>query len=320
MSIGVFKTYIKILDIGLAELGFDKNKEDLVPVNPTKDEFRKLISFFIRQTIEPIEEKELITNKELLIQYDFVQNLADIRMARPVFYKEIKSNKIIGAQPLSISKIGNKYLNFATPNNISLLLSISKRELDNAKKIYKRIEGRLKESKITYCKDDEIIEVYDYLESINISVIFAYSAVEAFSNTSIPKDFEYKTKNTKGIIELWNKENIERYFRTSEKIDNLLPQILRTEALDSQIRTNFLELEKIRNAIIHPKHDDKIIADLQRKLLSKKVFNYVYSAYELIEFFCNADAKHIYFPIGISNSDVNIIEVKNFSENFKKLS
>ncbi len=320
VSIGVFKTYIKVLDIGLAELGFDKNKNGLVSVKPTEDEIRDLISFFIHETITPIQEKELIHNKELLIQYDLVQNLADIRMARPVFYKEIKSNKIMGGQRLSVNKIGNKYLNFATPNNISLLLSISKKELANAKKIYKIIEGKLTDSKTAYCKDDEIVEVYNYLESINISVIFAYSAVEAFSNTSIPIDFEYMTTNNKGVKEVWNKENIERYFKTSKKIDELLPEILRTEVLVSQIRASFLELEKIRNEIIHPKHDDKIIADLQKKLLSRNIFDYIYSAYELIEFFCNADTKHIYFPIGISNSDINIIEVQDFSESFKKFS
>lgn len=320
VSIGIFKTYIKVLDIGLADLGFDKNKNGLVSVKPTENEIRELISFFIHQTINPIQQKELIQNKELLIQYDFVQNLADIRMARPIFYKEIKSNKIMGLKRLSTNKIGNKYLNFATPNNISLLLNISKKELANAKKIYKIIEGKLTDSKTEYCKDDEIIEIYNYLESINISAIFAYSAIEAFSNTSIPIDFEYATINNKGVKELWNKENIERYFKTSEKIDKLLPEILKTEALGSQIRVRFLELEKIRNEIIHPKHDDKIIADLQKKLLNRNIFDYIYSAYELIEFFCNADTKHIYFPIGISNSDIKIIEVQDFSESFKKFS
>ena len=34
VSIGIFKTYIKVLDIGLADLGFDKNKNGLVSVKP----------------------------------------------------------------------------------------------------------------------------------------------------------------------------------------------------------------------------------------------------------------------------------------------
>lgn len=319
VSIGIFKTYIKVLDIGLAELGYDKSKNDLVSIEPTVDEIRELISFFVNQTIEPLQEKDLICNRELLIQYDFVQNLADIRMARPIFYKELKSNTVANVQPLSINKIGRKYLNYATPNNISLLLSISKRELINAKKIFKTIESNLSENKKSLCSDDEMREVYNYLESINISTIFAYSAVEAFTNTSIPKDFEYKCENNKGVTEIWKKENIERYFKTTEKIEKLLPEILKTGDLDRKIKEKFLELEKIRNEIIHPKHDEKVIADLQKKLLGTKIFNYIYSAYELIEFFCNADTKHIYFPIGISNTDINIIEVQDFSETFEKV-
>ena len=45
VSIGIFKTYIKVLDIGLAELGYDKSKNDLVSIEPTVDEIRELISF-----------------------------------------------------------------------------------------------------------------------------------------------------------------------------------------------------------------------------------------------------------------------------------
>lgn len=319
VSIGVFKTYIKVLDIGLAELGLDNKKNELVTVNPTVEDIKGLIYFFIIHTIEPIQEKELIQNKELMIKYDFVKAISDIRMARPLFFKEKYSNRIMETQPLSINKIENKYLNFPKPNNISLLLSISKRELTKAKELYKRLESKQSNSKTACLKDEEISEVYNYLESINISIIFAYSAVEAFSNVSIPRGYEYKSKNNKGVTEIWNKENIERYFKTSEKIDKLLPEVLKTETLENKIRIQFIELEKIRNEIIHPKHDDKVIVDLQKKLLGREIFNYIYSAYELIEFFCNADTKHIYFPIGISNSDINIIEVEDFSE-FEKIS
>lgn len=128
------------------------------------------------------------------------------------------------------------YINFPKPNNISLLLNISKRELTKAKELYNVWEGKLSKRKTAFLNDDAIAEVYNYLESVNKSVIFAYSAVEAFSNVSIPKDYEYKSKNNKGIIEIWRKENIERHFKTSDKIDKLLPEILNTKALDNNTK------------------------------------------------------------------------------------
>ncbi|WCF08318.1 hypothetical protein NDS46_29400 [Paenibacillus thiaminolyticus] len=53
--------------------------------------------------------------------------------------------------------------------------------------------------------------MYDYIEFIQSSIVFGFTVLEAFVNQSIPEGYEYKFENNKGVIEVYNKEAIERW-------------------------------------------------------------------------------------------------------------
>lgn len=56
-----------------------------------------------------------------------------------------------------------------------------------------------------------------FLEEIQKAIIFSYKAVESFCNASIPDTYTYKKTTSKGIVEHYGKEQIERWVSTSEK-------------------------------------------------------------------------------------------------------
>jgi len=320
VELGLFETYIKIIDVRIGA-ALNKRKEKIIQIDEDEDFIKTILSLFYNAVINPLNSKELLVNKNIEFKYDLSHELKDLRMPRPQYFKEMESGKIASLNRLELNEIGNQYFNFTPPNNIALLLNVSKNELEISKKLFKNfISKKFNANKNSYLKEVDLPDVYDYLEHIQISIIFAYSAVESFANTAIPFDYKFEKTNGKGVLEIWNKENIELYFKTSEKLKVLLPKILNIEEPTKlSFWSKFTELEKYRNDIIHPKHTTPTSINCNKNLLTQNVFQDIYSAYEIIEYFCNADTKHTFFPIGISNSDINIIEVEKFSDSISHL-
>lgn len=320
IEIAKFETYIKIIDIRIpAALGHKQEK--LLEVEIDNNITHNILSFFYNDIIDSLQSKVLLINKNVELKYDLSLEMGDLRMPRPIYYKEKESGSVVTLNRLELNKIGSQYFNFTPPNNVALLLNVSKKELEISKELYNGfISKSFSPKKEPSVNENDLSKVYDYLEHIQTSIIFAYSAVESFANTAIPYDFEFRKTNTKGVLEVWNKGNIESHFKTSEKLKALLPKILNIEEpTRSSFWNKFTELEKLRNDIIHPKQSSENRINGSKKFLIDNIFSIIYSAYELIEYFCNADTKHEFFPIGISNSDIKIIEVENFSDQMSKL-
>lgn len=320
VELGLFETYIKIIDVRIAA-ALNKRIDKLMEVDVDAKLIHSILSFFYNDVIDSLQSKELLINKNIELRYDLSHEMSDLRMTRPIYYKEKESGSVVTLNRLELNKVGNQYFNFTPPNNVALLLNVSKKELEISKELYKDfISKSFSQKKESSINENDLSKVYDYLEHIQASIIFAYSAVESFANTAIPFDFEYRKTNGKGILEIWTKENIELHFKTSEKLKVLLPQILNIkEPTKLSFWSKFTDLEKYRNDIIHPKHTTQDTINGNKNLLTQNVFHNIYSAYEIIEYFCNADTKHAFFPIGISNSDINIIEVEKFSDSLSHL-
>src|SRR5690606_2285388 len=99
-------------------------------------------------------------------------------------------------------------LTYFPPNNVGLLLSISKRHLKDAKDLFKKhIDPHLVNhsfveattNKKEFLKEKSKV-VADYIETIQICIVFGYTALEAFSNLSITDTYQYKVNlKSKGI-------------------------------------------------------------------------------------------------------------------------
>ncbi|QHS15138.1 hypothetical protein [Shewanella sp. Arc9-LZ] len=158
----------------------------------------------------------------------------------------------------SVKLTKKKTLEYFVPNNISLLLSNSRTALNDAEKMYKEFlleqQDEFKEDKIDELWHNCFL-VSNYIEKIQTSIVFSYTALEAFANISIPDDFVYiSQRNNKGIKEQFERQAIERWLSLKDKLDSVLPQIYDCNTISKQnFWSQFLQLEDYRNKIIHQK-------------------------------------------------------------------
>ena len=90
------------------------------------------------------------------------------------------------------------------------------------------------------------------------SIVFAFTALEAFVNEIIPSDYKYEKKGKKAT-EIYTKEEIERWVSIDEKLDKIIPAILKvgTPKGRDQSWQGFKDLKNIRDRLIHMKSDDR---------------------------------------------------------------
>lgn len=106
-------------------------------------------------------------------------------------------------------------------------------------------------------KDDIIIKstiLYDYIEQAQTCIVFGYTALEAFTNLSIPEEYKYTSEpNNKGVVEIYDKRTIERWLTLKTKLI-ILTDIYKTKCIKkSKIWDKFLKYENLRHDIIHQK-------------------------------------------------------------------
>ena len=248
--------------------------------------------------------------------------IPDIRMVQPICIKNKNDVGFNRLQQIEKFKKQGKSYEFFSPNNISLFVSVAKRELKNAKNIFNQIHSEKisKNSYVTF-NEKEIKTLYDYFESIQVSIIFSYIAVEAFSNAAIPNSFVLKKTNNKGVREIWDKSSIERWYSTSEKLISILPNTLKTDSpKDTAFWDDFKKLEKLRNQLVHLKTTDKVYAldrNFFKNFFHKNIFKTVESGFKIIQYFNNNTQARFFIPIELSNKKVDILSFNEFEKHFK---
>jgi hypothetical protein len=245
----------------------------------------------------------------------------EYRKYRPYLFYFKKQDKAELLNTLEIYDIGKTKIEFTTPNIITMFINICHREYLNSFKIYnKLILPILKKEKNYKFEGENLTELYDYIESVNISIIFAYNAVEAFVNISIPDNYIFNKKNNKGINESWDKKTIQRWMSTSEKMINILPQLRNVEKPNMKLFwPDFKKLEELRNDIIHPKQLSKevnTINEIHKEFFNSRIFKIIKSIKSVLNHFCQGEFSEHYFPIGFGSSKIKAIEIDDFDEYF----
>ncbi|MEC2314492.1 hypothetical protein AB0R74_02730 [Bacillus velezensis] len=228
----------------------------------------------------------------------------DIRANKPICYQ---SNAIKGETGSMVlqeieniqfsTKIKNKNneIDYFAPNNVGILLSIANKSLVSAKKIF---EEKINPDVVNHSEDysdmnrkESIIMkskiMYDFIETVQVGIVFGYTALEAFANLSIPQNYKYEADNNKGITEIYDKSAIERWVTLKIKISDILVDIYETDSIkNKKVWSEFLEFEKLRHEIIH----QKSISDTKfyHRYLKKDFFKICDAPERIIGFFYDA--------------------------------
>jgi len=162
--------------------------------------------------------------------------------------------------------------------------------------------------------------IYDYIEEIQSSIVFGYTAIEAFVNLSIPDTYEYRFENSKGIIEIYKKESIERWLPLKAKLSDVLVPIYNTKPIKSlNIWNKYNAFEEHRNEIIHQKTVN--YTNFYKKYFSIKIFELCNTPQELIKFFYDERTPRVgsnaLWPWIINGNNEFPVRYDYKSENFK---
>lgn len=224
--------------------------------------------------------------------------IKDYRLNKPVCHQKYKNGFILGSmlvQDIDEVSIKGGILQYFSPNNIGILLSICSSHTERAERLFEEtIETLNSESendkKESLNKSSSI--VCDYIETIQIALVFGYVALETFANLSIPDDYEYKKANkSKGIHELYEKDSIERWLSLKEKFQYILPNIYKTDKVENQKWWgHFNNLEQLRNDIIHQKTVKS--TDFYKGYFKESIFNICRCPKDVMRFFYNAYEKN----------------------------
>lgn len=238
--------------------------------------------------------------------------IPDIRSSKYIGVHAKSENKEYYLQQFISVKINNSKTLIALPNEISLALNISNKAKSRSIELIRDLDKKSRDSNGKII-DSKVEIAYDYLEEIQKSVVFGYKAIEAFCNATIPDDFVYEKTNNKGVVEKYQKEQIERWVNTTEKVSVILPKILGFgEPKNEKYWSDFKNLERLRNEIIHSKSSNSI--EILHELFSENIYQYLVSAFNLLEYFIKLDPYNPIFPLGFGVSDVKVPIVNTLEE------
>lgn len=232
--------------------------------------------------------------------------IKDIRANKPICFMDKQDSSL----SMVVEEIDNiKYndnsekerkIEYCAPNNVSILLSTSKRFIKDAKKIFNTTFSsddffkKVTEKEKKLYKNSKVI--YDYIEIIQIAIVFSYTALESFANLSIPDGYFYESKNNKGILEKYDKDSIERWMSLKDKLSKVLVELFKTKDIKKEKFWNdFCDFEKIRNSIIHQKAVDG--RDFYKNYFNKNIFKLCEVSEKIIIFFINNNNSNLVCPM-----------------------
>lgn len=147
---------------------------------------------------------------------------------------------------------GTERVGITIPNATALFLGLSQMYRAEAEQWLKKcLASRDKSGQLP---DSDSFAFY---ERMMASVVFAYSALEAFVNEELPDSHVHEVAD-KNCTRRFNKEQIERYLNLDTKLGDVLPPVLNvTSPKGGRLWSEYEKLQSLRDRIIHMKTKDR---------------------------------------------------------------
>lgn len=192
-------------------------------------------------------------------------------------------------------KHGEKELSIGDPSAPALYLNLAhkayNRSVENHPIIKLESSSEIVTSEFTY----------DYFEDIMSSIVFSFTALEAFANEEIPEDYLYEHERKSGLFEIKDKDYVERHVSLNEKLGSIIPKIKKINSpKGSSIWQDYVLLKRKRDRIIHLKSSDRKTTSenelypdsIWSQLLEPNQPRYPSIAFEMIEYFSENENHH----------------------------
>lgn len=163
------------------------------------------------------------------------------------------------------------------PSAVSLLLNHAYKQWDLGVKM---LDGAVEEDKEGHFVSKKESDVFDALELLMVGIVFAHTALESFSNFSIPQDHIYRRdRGDAKCVEEFDKTQVENGISLDEKLGVILPAIFDVGSpKGTKIWENYVDLKRARDRIIHMKSEDiKNQSSIQMDTLWKRLISDVHT-------------------------------------------
>jgi DNA-directed RNA polymerase beta' subunit len=151
-------------------------------------------------------------------------------------------------------------LQMPVPNPCAMYISVANRAVKRASSLLSEIEGKYAPIAHRKLAVTEVLETrfFDAIEEMVTCIIFSYSAIEAFANSSVPDDYKFRhAREDKRCDEIYNKLQIERNLPLEMKLDELLPPIYSVPSpKGTKVWNDFFWLKDMRDRFTHLKSSD----------------------------------------------------------------
>lgn len=190
----------------------------------------------------------------------------------------------------------NPLLTIPVPNPCAMYISYAFRVKSESEQLLQELNPSFIRNDIDIVPPEIEGKFFDCLECLISLVIFSYTALEVFANSSIPDNFQFtRERNDNKYSEIYTKNQIERNLSLTIKLDEVLPQIFSVSSPKGRrLWADFVWLRELRDRFIHLKSTDweKSEPEMADKyvwtnLLSKKVLLTPHYALEMMSYFYN---------------------------------
>lgn len=234
-----------------------------------------------------IDESETISNEDYRLQA--ITTLAK-EYRRPDGHIHNIGERVM---VVSETKFDVKNLHFGLPNVSAMFLNFSNKFYTESENYFGDSSNFISNSPDSldlWVKDNGLL--FDILEKRMGAIVFAYSALEAFANRSIPEEYVFEQlSNNKKCTEKYTKEQIENFLSLDTKLGTILPEIFSVKSPKGiNLWSQYCDLRKLRNRIIHLKKDDTQkttpeVKTLWTDLMDQRLLNHAVITKNIIEYF-----------------------------------
>ncbi|EON14368.1 hypothetical protein [Pandoraea sp. SD6-2] len=163
-----------------------------------------------------------------------------------------------------------KTLTLPVPNATALFLNSAHRAFQESQVLVEK--HGLRKGLVKHVRFSTNADAFHFVECILISVVSAYSAVEAFANEVIPEGATY-TQQRGTRANVLSRIDIEKKVPLSEKLGDVLPAALAVATpRGHRCWDDFHRLEEIRNRIIHMKAADRNVVGDAKGTIWEDIF------------------------------------------------
>jgi len=162
---------------------------------------------------------------------------------------------------VGVAKYKGQLLQIPVPNPCALYLSLANHAAEQAITLVNDLDGKyagVVEKNMRTVGSQTESALFDAFENLIACLVFAYSALEAFANESLPNDFRFeKERADKRSTEVFTKDQIERYISLDTKLHEILPIIFSAKSpKGTKLWDDYIWLKDLRDRFIHLKSSD----------------------------------------------------------------